>query len=385
MKKHINIVLSAWVLLAFPACQSEEDILPQGNSELTLSSSIEEMKGTAGSRATGEGFFQAGNEIEVNLTTITSGGTETTQPAYTYAYGNDRIFRGNPGYHFALDDSYIKTLNAKWPTAAVRASGIKTDQQLLTDYKASDWMSGSLVSGAAYGIAPTNTPVPLVFTRENVLLDFELVGQNNAELKVKSLWIDIQDSDNSIVHWAYCGNSNGHAELILLAGSKIFSKGNRLTGGVLVSGQASDFAIIFPETDLVLEAGHRYLITLTPQDHFMNAHVYVSGFVEEEGGIGIPLQQPTLNADGSFQIDTPAQLICLSYLMRNYNDGTTFVWSTGTYVISSGLLLTEDDMRRYIPIPRSLFTGSMQGADGAAVTEVATVTGEVFPIFDTNN
>lgn len=385
MKKHINIALSALAFLAFYACQSDDDVLSQHDGELTLSSTVEKMKGAAESRAIGDEFFQAGSEIEVNLTTITSSGTESTHPAYTYAYGSDRIFKGNPGYHFTLDDTYIKTLSAKWPKSADRTSGIKTDQRLLEDYKASDWMSGGLVSGASNGIMPTDAPVPLVFTRENVLLDFELVGQNTTGLKIESLLIELQSSDESLAYWAYCGNDNGHGELILPAGSKILSKDNYLIGRIRVSGQSSDYTIIFPETNLTLEAGHRYLITLTPQGYFMNAYVYVSGFIEAEEGIGIPFQQPTPNMDGSFQINTSTQLITMSYLMRHYNDGTTFVWSTRTYVISDALVMTADDVAKYIPIPKSLFTGTMQNAAGAAVTEVATASGTPLQLFDINN
>lgn len=385
MKKHINIALSALAFLAFYACQSDDDVLSQHDGELTLSSTVKEMKGTAGTRAIGDEFFQEGSAIEVNLTTINSSGTETNQPAYTYSYSSDRIFRGNPGFHFTLDDSYIKTLSAKWPTSAERTSGIKTDQRLLEDYKASDWMSGGLVSDATDGIVATNAPVPLVFTRENVMLDFELVGQNTTGLKIESLLIELQSSNESLAYWAYCGNENGHGELIMPAGSKILSKDNYLIGRVRVSGQTSDFTIIFPETDITLEAGHRYLITLTPQGYFMNAYVYVSGFIEAEEGIGIPFQQPTPNADGSFQINNSAQLISLSYLMRNYNDGTTFVWSTRTYIVSDALVMTTDDVNRYIPIPKTLFTGTMQNATGTAVTEVATSAGSPLQLFDNNN
>ena len=117
----------------------------------------------------------------------------------------------------------------------------------------------------------------------------------------------------------------------------------------------------------------------------MNAYVYLSGFLEAEEGIGIPFQQPTPDMDGNFLINTPNQLISLSYLMRNYNDGTTFVWSTRTYIISDALTMSADDVAKYLPIPRSLFTGFVQNAAGADVTQVNTADGSVLQIFDDNN
>lgn len=384
MKRYIHIALSVLTFFSLYACQSDDDALSKNKGELTLAPTVEQMKGV-GSRAIGDDFFETGSEIEINLTTINSAGAEVVNSPYIYAYGADRIFRGNPGYLFTLDDSYIKTLTARWPTSDARFGGIKTDQRLLADYKASDWMSGGLTSGAESGIVATDAPVPLVFTRENVLLDFELVGQNTTGLNIESLLIELQTSDNSLAYWAYCDNPNGHAELILPAGSRILSDDNYLIGRIRVSGQTSDYTIIFPQTDLTLEAGHRYLITLTPQGYFMNAYVYIYGFAEAEEGIGIPFQQPTPNADGNFLINTPNQLITLSYLMRHYNDGTTFVWSTRTYIISDTLIMTAEDVDKYLPIPQSLFTGLMQNLAGEMVTEVPTADGNTLQLFDDNN
>jgi len=378
----------ATALLAFSlqACESDEGVMGTTDKELTLSSTVEDMK-TTGTRALGDEFFEAGNQIEVDLTFKNSvgtaiGGTES----YTYTYGSDRIFRGNPGYKFPLDDSYIGTLIAKWPTSAIRAaSGIKTDQRELADYKAADWMTGGLLSNSTGGIVATDAPVPLVFQRENIMLDFELVGQNTTGLNIESLLIELQNVDGAQAYWAYCGNSNGHAQLILPVGTKLLSKDSYLIGRVRVTGQSDDYTIIFPQTEIAFEAGYRYLITLTPQGYFMNAYVYISGFSEAEEGIGIPFQQPTPDMNGNFNINTSTQLTTLSYLIRNYNDGTTFVWSERTYVISDALTLTADEAAKYIRIPQSIFTGRIQNESGIPITEVSVVEGGTLPLFDSNN
>lgn len=385
MKRYLYIVATALVVFSLQACESDEDIMGT-DKELTLSSTVEGMK-TTGTRALGDEFFETGNQIEVDLTFKKSDGTVIAgTESYTYAYGSDRIFRGNPGYKFLLDDSYIGSLTAKWPTSAVRAAnGIKTDQRQLADYKAADWMSGGLLANSEGGIVATDAPVPLVFKRENIMLDFELVGQNTTGLDIESLLIELQNTEGAQAYWAYCDTVSGHAKLILPDGSKLLSKDNYLIGRVRVSGQTEDYTIVFPETEIAFEAGYRYLITLTPQGYFMNAYVYISGFQEAEEGIGIPFQQPTPDINGNFNINTSTQLTTLSYLIRNYNDGTTFVWSGRTYVISDALTLTVDEAAKYIPIPQSIFTGRIQNESGIPIEEVPVEGGGTLALFDSNN
>lgn len=356
MNKNIfTITLSLIFSFFLSGCQEEVesgggDV--QGK-ELTFSSFIQ-PRATLQSRAIGDEFFNVGGEIDV---AITSTNPEVGQRTYQYVYGQDRIFRGNPGYHFTLDDNYISSLSAVWPTAAIRQQGFRTDQRELEDYKSADWMTASL-SIAIDGIMPTDAPVPLNFTRENVMLDFELVGQNTKGLDIESLLIELQTGGQSLAYWAYCGNPNGHAELILEGGSAIFSPENYLIGRITVSNN-DNYTIIFPQTDLVLEAGKRYLVTLTPQGYYMNAYVIIAGFADSEEGIGIPLQVPIANPGGGFTIQNPIQLITLSYLIRNYEDGS-FNWAGRAYTLADDFTLTQEDADRYIPIPADQFTGSIR-------------------------
>lgn len=372
--KTIRYILP-FALLAFSlsACRSDDPVTGERDKdELTLSAIVDNSSQEVGSRAIGDDFFVTGSNIDVTLTEKKSSGTQTNY-AFTYTYGSDRIFKGNPGYYFTLDESYIESLTAKWPVQSIRNEGIKADQRLLADYKSADWMTGTVASPAAGGVIPAEAPVPLVFTRENVMLEFELVGQNTTGLNIESLLIEIQRAgeNGSQAYWAYCGNPNGHAQLILEPGSKIFSSEDYLIGRIRITGQTSDYTIIFPETDMTLEAGKRYLVTLTPQGYFMAAYIYLHGFSEADEGIGIPFQQPTPDMDGNFVIETPLQLITMSYLVRNYNDGTSFVWSERTYVLSPDFVMTQQYADQYIPIPSALFTGEIFESDGTTpVTEI---------------
>ncbi|MCD8184923.1 MAG: fimbrillin family protein [Rikenellaceae bacterium] len=379
MKRKTYLIASALMISSWISCHTED---PSSDTarELTLFPVVEQRNGT---RLTSDKFFATGSQIEVNLTQMASDGT-TTDLTYTYKYTADRIFEGVPGYVFPLDDSYISTLEAKWPRTVDRADGLKTDQRGLEDYLAADWISGGLSASQVNGIMPTDTPVPLVFSRENVLLDFELVGQNTTGLDIESLLIELQSTSGSEAYWAYCGNSNGHAELIVAPGSGILSEENYLIGRIRLAGQSIDYTIIFPQTDITFQKGYRYLITLTPQGYFMMAYVYIGGFQEAEEGIGIPFQQPS-EEDSSFRIDTAAQLITMSYLMRHYNDGTTWVWTEQDYVISDSLMLTAEQAASYIPVPASLFSGTITNEQDVSVTTVNVAGGSSLQIFDPNN
>lgn len=129
-------------------------------------------------------------------------------------------------------------------------------------------------------------------------------------------------------------------------------------GRITVSNN-DNYTIIFQETDVELEAGKRYLVTLTPQGYYMNAYVMIGGWNTGEEGIGIPFQQPTPIEGGAFAINNPQQLITMSYLIRNYNDGSSFNWSASTYNLSGDLGMTAEYADQYIPIPETLFSGSI--------------------------
>ncbi len=378
MENKYKILMVASVF-AFVGCQTEDEFSKKGSGyELMFTPQFKESLSTD-TRALGDDFFVEGNSITVDLVASNAAGTQSI----TYTYGADRIFRGNPGFRFHLDDTYVTSLSARWPHDAVRQNGLVTDQRELAAYKSADWLSGG-VSSDIEGIMPTDAPVPLVFQRENVLLDFELVGQNTTGLDIESLLIELQSGGNegSKAFWAYCENPNGHAELILPPGSQILSPDNYLIGRIRVSGQSNDYTIIFPKTDLTLEAGHRYLVTLTPQGYLMNAYVYLTGFIDSDEGIAIPFQKPTPDMNGNFVINNPLQLIGMSYLIRNYDDGRSFVWSERTYIISDDFVLTEEYASQYIPVPQASFNGQILNTSGQNVTEIPYGDGNMLQLFN---
>ncbi|MCD8262119.1 MAG: hypothetical protein LUD15_12120 [Bacteroides sp.] len=74
----------------------------------------------------------------------------------------------------------------------------------------------------------------------------------------------------------------------------------------------------------------------------------------------------------------------MSYLMRHYYDGSTIAWPTLTYTIEPTLALTEEEAALYIPIPRSLFTGTIL-YNGESVSSIPYGNGEVLELFDEEN
>lgn len=371
MKTNIYIMSALAVTLTFTSCMEDEDLskdTPKG--ELTFSPVVKDHT-TVSTRAIGDEFFTTGGQIDVN---ITSTNPSVGQQQLTYTYGADRIFRGNPGFHFTLSDDYLTEITALWPTAAERQDGFTTDQRELENYKTADWMTASH-SISQEGVMPTDAPVPLTFVRENVMLDFELVGQNTKGLDIESLLIELQTAGQSTAYWAYCGNPNGHAQLILQAGTAIFAPENYLIGRITVSNN-DNYTIIFPQTDLVLEGGKRYLVTLTPQGYYMNAYVVIGGWNEiEDEGLGIPFQKPTPDINGAFTIENPVQLITMSYLIRHYDDGSTFDWKSRTYHVSPSLVMTPELAAKYIPLQPEEFTGQIQ-MNGQAITSLPYTDGE---------
>ncbi len=377
-KYNLYILLPAIILTA---C-NQDDILTGKTSgnELIFASVVENHINGSHSRAIGDDFFVTGNTITIDLFTSSDPGTGLP---FKYEYGSDRIFRGIPGFTFPLDDTYITSLTARWPSDDIRSTGLVTDQRLLADYKSADWLSGG-VSTSIEGIIATDAPVPLVFQRENVLLDFELVGQNTTGLDIESLLIELQSgtSEGSRAFYAYCGNPNGHAELIMPPGSQILSPDNYLIGRIRVAGGNNDYTVIFPKTELTLQAGHRYLVTLTPQGYLMDTYVFIAGFSDADGGLAIPFAQPQPDINGNFIISNPQQLIGFSYLVRNYDDGRSFIWSERTYVIADGFTLTADDADRYQQIPAASFTGRVQNTSGQNITQIPYGNGQVLQLFN---
>lgn len=374
--KNIKYILSViFAALILSACSKEEGINTSSDDELTFSATVQDIAGI-GKQSIGQDFFAVGQSIDVSILSSKSGAT--TQ-SFVYTYGSDGIFRGNPGYRFPLDDTYISHLTAVWPSGAIRTQGMITDQRTAENYQLADWISATAAT-TADGIMPTSAPVPLTFTRENTMLDFELVGQNSEGVDIQSLVIEVHTGDQAQAYWAYCENPNGHAQLILEAGSKLLSPDNYLIGR-LKANPDTDYTIIFPQTDIVLDAGKRYLVTLTPQGYHMYLYAMIGGWDQGEDGIGIPFQQPTPDVNGEFAIETPLQLITMSYLVRHYNDAQTFSWGTRTYNIDNGFAITAADAAEYIPIPKSLFSGQVT-YNGNPIDTLRYGSDVVLPLFD---
>lgn len=370
MKTRYILTFSA-LLLALASCRNEQG--GNGSRELCLAASVE----APATREIGFEFFEAGAGIDVEITPSSGSGMQE----FIYTYGTDNLFRGDPGYRFPMDDSYVETLTAYWPRKSVRTQEVPADQRDKDVFRHSDWMTATTGN---VGVMPADAPVPLNFYRENALLEFELVGQNTLGLDIESLLIELSVDGNATAFRAYCGDPGGHAKLILPAGTKLFAPENYLIGTVTVSDQ-SLYTIKFPETDLAFEQGKRYLVTLTPQGYFMSVYITIGDWNQGEEGVGIPFQRPVPDIDGEFAIDNAVQLITLSYLVRHYTDGTTIDWPQRTYNVSPGIggTMTEELAALYVPIPRDMFSGRilMNGADLNVINYGAD--GELF-IYDDN-
>lgn len=353
--KKIQIFGTACVALLLLGCQKNENGSGETSRALTFYAHVEDPTTVTVTRGIGNSFFQPGYGINV---TVTPNYTGQTLP-YVYKYGTDGIFRGDPtGYFFPMDDQYIRELTAIWPSEEIRQNGIYTDQSTLENHQFSDWM---LAVASVDGVMPTDAPVPLNFVRENTMLEFELAGQNSTGVNITSLIFELEVNGVSTAFQAYCGNDNGHATLILDKNTEISSTENYLIGTLTVS-DGGFYYIIFPEMELTLEEGKRYLVTLTPQGYNMVAYVYIAGWnIDEDQGIGIPFSPPTPNLDGTFTIHNPEQLVAMSYLIRHYNDGAvSFEWSSRIYNIDSGFTMTDEQAALYIPVPSADFTGDIR-------------------------
>jgi len=375
MKRAIYIIQAALILF-LAGCQNDEGKNGNNNSygELSFSSVVEDPV-YATVRGYGNNFFEAGHDIDA---TVYPNGSNGSGNKYNYKYGSDGIFRGDPdAFFFSLDDNYIDSIIAIWPTETIRNDGIKTDQSTLENFRRADWMTAT---ATVQGVMPTHTPVPLNFVRENTMLEFELTGQNNSRVDISTLIIELRIDNVATAFHAYCESDNGHAYLILEAGTQIESTADFLIGTLTVSNSTDTFYIILSETDVTLEAGKRYLVTLTPQGYDIDAYVFIAGWKETEHGIGIPFSPPTDEGNGTFSINTPQQLIAMSYLMRHYTDGFTFNWPTYNYIISNELVITEETDELYVPIPATLFQGEIL-LNEEAITSLGYGDGQTLELF----
>ena len=375
MKKILYTTFGMALLLGTAACQREEANQPAGR-DLIFAPTVGEM-----TRTNGNDFFLPGDAIDINITTTTK-----AEQGYSYVYNTEGVFRGNPPFRFTTDDDYVTTLEAIWPANYDPDAPFVTDQRLLENYRRADRLKAT---GTINGIMPTEAPVPLHFERQNTMLEFELAGQNTVGLTIKSLLIELRDPQGEAqAYWAYCDTDNGHAELILPPDTRIQSTAGYLIGTLTIVPD-DHYTIIFPQTDVTLEAGKRYLVTLTPQGYPMSIYAFIGGWNQGNDGIGIPFEQPTPDVDGTFRIQTPLQLITMSYLIRHYTDGTTFDWPTRTYVIDPGLAesMTSELAAKYIPLSAETYPG-VQIVDtqdpAQPVTEITYGDNQTLSLFEQN-
>ncbi len=336
---------------ALTACQQEDADLSSGTApgkkELTLSAASVSDRVEAGSRAHGNTFFTNGKEIKLEITLSTSG---ATVQGYTYTY-KDGTFKGKDKantYYFQMNDTYIKTLVARWPAerkeedTAIDANGepnanFPTDQRELEDYRKADWLTASYDgsgTNAQEGIMPTDAPVPLHFIRNNARLEFEIQGQNAYGQSITSLILELQlategsttkaTETKSYAFWAYCNKETGHAEVIVPGGSKLTCGADYMIGRIAVAGKKEyTGTVIMPKAlDIELKANTSYLITLTPRGDNLVANIHIGGFGQDEEGIGIPFQLPTEGDNDVYGISNANQLMTLSYILREYKVGT---------------------------------------------------------------
>ncbi|MCC8152741.1 MAG: hypothetical protein LIP01_00090 [Tannerellaceae bacterium] len=98
-------------------------------------------------------------------------------------------------------------------------------------------------------------------------------------MRIKELLIQLEVDGEPTACWAYCDNENGRASFILKDGTMLASQEGLLIG--IIPGASDDrYTIILSDIDMRLEAGKRYLVTLTPRGYDMDIfciHWYLLG------------------------------------------------------------------------------------------------------------
>ena len=349
--------LAAFSLLS--GCQSDtENPAETGETTLSFSPTVEGMSQEGVTRAAGA-FFNAGDQITVKSLTSRPGATEATN---AYTYNTSGIFTGS--IRFRLDNTYIKHITALWPTEAVRAQSIITDQRALEDYRKADRLKAEANTD---NIMPTAEPIPLNFKHEQSRLTFRLAGQNANGLIIKELIVELKANVNgrgpeAAAFWAYC-KDNGNAELILPPGVELKGVTEPLMIGLVTVGSKGNSnkdyrgGIYIPATtDITLEASTDYLVTLTPQGYNMSAHITIETFFPGEGYIGIPIQMPEKVSEGNYKINTVTQLVTLSRLLAGgYIKGEdAAIWKSYQYVIDDNLAMSANGKLYFLPIDAAL-------------------------------
>lgn len=304
-----SLMATALTALALTACQSDDNGPDRtGETELSFVPTVAEMGNEQNLTrvADTKKFFRTGDEITVEITTSRQGATATP---YTYKLDDKGIFTG--GFRFALDNTYINTITAFWPTEAIRQDeGIKLDQRQWEDYQKADRLK-SHPGSANKNIMPTAEPVPLIFEHEQSRFTFRMAGQNANGLNIEALILELQhdlDEDGTkdpCAFWAYCDNTET-ASLILMPGIELKGGSNdggyEIVAGRYMIGMATvgnaqtryrGGIWLDEKVKLELQPNTDYLVTLTPEGYNLVASITLGGFGQEEGYIGVPSRPGT--------------------------------------------------------------------------------------------
>lgn len=358
------VLLACAATVSFFSCKNDyqDDPVSGLGKELRLKPSVAAMEQTEVSlRSAGNHtFFVSGDKISVQVTT--SNGKNGTYP-YTF---NGTEFTG--GFLFPADNTFITELVALWPGEG-GGTELITDQRKYNDYRQSDRMRAV---GSTENIMPTEAPVPLVFTHEQSRVVFRLAGQNANGLYIKSLLLEMDDKRESgglgkLAFWAYCGDGTEdpdeggkgslNAQLILPSGIHLKSEttnGERMKIGLVTVGSKDtnekDYrGIIYipASTDIEMKSNHEYVVTLTPEGYDLDAQVYIAGFPQSEGHVGVPYQLPVYSAENNvYEISTLAQLVTLSWLLSgetlpDWWNPDNLAWGDFSYDITNDITVSD--------------------------------------------
>lgn len=307
MKRHnITTYLMAAILgsMICTACQDEDTFDRKGEAELSFAPDVQRIDNQetiTRATTTDGGFFKENDKITVEILTNHSSQAETLD----YTLNDKGIFTGK--FRFSLDNTYITSLKAKWPSEAVWKKGIKLDQRKLEDYKQADRLVTPEDMDDLKNIMPTAEPVPLKFEHELSRFSFRMAGQNANGLDIQSLILELQydDPDDGKdpklpgAFWAYCDPNTGNASLILVPGIEIKGDGAGFTivGGRYMIGMATvgkgkdqytGGIWLKQDVDVTLKRNTDYLVTLTPEGYDLMATIEIHGFGQGEGFIGVP-------------------------------------------------------------------------------------------------
>lgn len=357
----LNMLLALGVVATLGSCRNDiTDPVLTGEIQLTLLPSVEKMdEMKVRMRATGNSFFEDGDEITVRVTTSRTGNPSAS---YVYTY-NGGTFEG--GFYFRPDNTYITQLEALWPAEGSQGRmGIITDQRKYVDYKQANRLKAE---ANTLNIMPTDAPVPLLFTHEQSRITFRLAGQAANGLIIKELLLELKadldgEGEKGVGFWAYCGDGTENPEeegkgvlnarMILPAGIQLgqdINDGNRMKIGLVTVGKEGDDTddyrglIYIPNsTNITLEKNTDYLVTLTPEGYDLYATISVGGFDQSDGHVGIPFQLPVdTDDDDVYEINTVAQLVTISWLLDgDLNGELQSVWSDRNFNIPASIVVS---------------------------------------------